>query len=64
MMQIGGIDNLVLKDVKLPAQNDQEDRKIVQQQEDASKTAQEEPRKRKKMPRGLKRQRSLYTVIL
>ncbi|MBR4574349.1 MAG: hypothetical protein IKO16_05525 [Lachnospiraceae bacterium] len=61
MMQIGGIDNLVLKDVKLPAQNDQEDRKIVQQQEDASKTAQEAAEKKEKdAERTEKTEESVY----
>ena len=60
-MQIGGIDNLVLKDVKLPAQNDQEDRKIVQQQEDASKTAQEAAEKKEKdAERTEKTEESVY----
>lgn len=33
-MQIGGVDNLVLKDVKLPSEADN-DKKVVQQQEDS-----------------------------
>ncbi|MBQ6128468.1 MAG: hypothetical protein IJI51_02280 [Lachnospiraceae bacterium] len=61
MMQIGGIDNLVLKDVKLPAQNDQEEKKIVQQQEDASKTAQEAAAKKEKdAERTEKTEESVY----
>ena len=61
MMQIGGIDNLVLKDVKLPAQNDQEEKKIVQQQEDASKAAQEAAAKKEKdAERTEKTEESVY----
>ena len=61
MMQIGGIDNLVLKDVKLPAQNDQEEKKIVQQQEDASKAAQEAAEKKEKdAERTEKTEESVY----
>lgn len=60
-MQIGGIDNLVLKDVKLPAQNDQEEKKIVQQQEDASKAAQEAAAKKEKdAERTEKTEESVY----
>ncbi|MBQ6575012.1 MAG: hypothetical protein IJL90_02760, partial [Lachnospiraceae bacterium] len=55
------IDNLVLKDVKLPAQNDQEEKKIVQQQEDASKTAQEAAAKKEKdAERTEKTEESVY----
>ncbi len=61
MMQIDGIDNLVLKDVKLPAQNDQEEKKIVQQQEDASKAAQEAAAKKEKdAERTEKTEESVY----
>ena len=46
MMQIGGVDNLVLKQVKLPEQQDQDDKKILQQTnevkaDDDAKKAQE-----------------------
>ena len=34
MMQIGGIDNLVLKNVNLPSDNEKDDKKILQQEED------------------------------
>ncbi|MCR5301437.1 MAG: hypothetical protein K6E49_03255 [Lachnospiraceae bacterium] len=40
MMQIGGIDNLVLKDVKLPSQTEAEDKKVTAQ-EDASRIREE-----------------------
>ena len=43
-MQIGGIDNLVLKEVKLPAQEEQKDKKVIQQ-EDTSKLAEEAAKK-------------------
>lgn len=36
MMQIGGVDNLVLKDVKLPQEN-ADDKKVLKQEEDAAK---------------------------
>lgn len=47
MMQIGGVDNLVLKQVKLPEQQDQDDKKILQQDEkvraeDTAKKAQDQ----------------------
>lgn len=48
MMQIGGIDNLVLKDVKLPAQEEKDDKKIARQQDDASKLAEEAAAKKEK----------------
>lgn len=61
MMQIGGIDNLVLKDVKLPAQNDQDEKKIVQQQEDASKLAEEAAEKKERdAARAEKTEESVY----
>ncbi len=44
IMQIGGIDNLVLKEVKLPAQEEQKDKKVIQQ-EDTSKIAEEAAKK-------------------
>ena len=47
-MQIGGIDNLVLKDVKLPAQEEKDDKKIARQQDDASKLAEEAAAKKEK----------------
>ena len=43
-MQIGGIDNLVLKEVKLPAQEEQKDKNVIQQ-EDTSKIAEEAAKK-------------------
>ena len=49
MMQIGGIDNLVLKDVKLPAQTEAEDKKAVIQEDTAklSEKADESAKKEK-----------------
>ena len=49
MMQIGGVDNLVLKDVKLPSESEQNEKKIEREEEaskaredDAAKKAQEQ----------------------
>ena len=44
MMQIGGVDNLILKDVKLPSESDN-DKKIIQQQETDSKIKETEEAK-------------------
>ena len=67
MMQIGGVDNLVLKDVKLPVESDREDKKIREQQ-DESKIREDEAAKKdkdKKEARDVEEtERSVYGDVI
>jgi len=66
MMQIGGIDNLVLKDVKLPSEEQSE--KKVQLQEDTSKVREDDAAKKaqaqKEDARAEETERSVYGDIV
>lgn len=66
MMQIGGVDNLVLKDVKLPSEEQSE--KKVQLQEDTSKVREDDAAKKaqaqKEDARAEETERSVYGDIV
>ena len=67
MMQIGGVDNLVLKDVKLPSESEQNEKK-VQLQEDTSKVREDDAAKKaqaqKEDARAEETERSVYGDIV
>ncbi|MCR5673949.1 MAG: hypothetical protein K6F87_09585, partial [Lachnospiraceae bacterium] len=67
MMQIGGVDNLVLKDVKLPSESEQAEKK-VQLQEDASKVREDDAAKKAQEEKDEERseatERSVYGDIV
>ena len=67
MMQIGGVDNLVLKDVKLPSESEQVEKK-VQLQEDTSKVREDDAAKKaqdqKEEERSEATERSVYGDIV
>ena len=67
MMQIGGVDNLVLKDVKLPSESEQSEKK-VQAQEEASKAREDDVAKKaqekKDEERSEETERSVYGDIV
>ena len=65
MMQIGGIDDLVLKQVKLPSETEDEDKKVVQQ-ENAEKTAEDERAKkdREEAQKAEETARSVYGDVV
>ncbi len=66
-MQIGGVDNLVLKDVKLPSESEQNEKK-VQLQEDTSKVREDDAAKKaqaqKEDARAEETERSVYGDIV
>ena len=65
MMQIGGIDNLVLRDVKLPEENDQDAKKVRIQEQD-SKTREEDAAKkdREESKKAEETERSVYGDVV
>ncbi|MCR5590897.1 MAG: hypothetical protein K6F73_05135 [Lachnospiraceae bacterium] len=60
MMQIGGIDNLVMKNVTLPSENEKDDKKIIQQQ-DKDIAAKEAEKKADEREDALKAERAEET---
>lgn len=67
MMQIGGVDNLVLKDVKLPSESEQNEKKI-EREEEASKAREDEAAKKaqeqKDEEKAEETERSVYGDIV
>ena len=65
MMQIGGVDNLVLKDVKLPEQNDQNEKKIQFEQQDSKIREEETAQKdREDTQKAEETERSVYGDVV
>ncbi len=63
MMQIGGVDNLVLKQVKLPEQ-DQDDKKILQQDEDVKADDARKAQERKEDERSDEAAKAVYGDVV
>ena len=66
MMQIGGVDNLVLKDVKLPSDSDQQSKKVIQQQEETESRLKEteEKKDRDEARKAEETERSVYGDVV